>query len=222
MKGKFESVIRDSKVETVLQGLLEIAEVQERDLHDEHKGKLDFSKMNWGPGLFPNILIPISAQQGDLLYLLARAICAKTIVEFGTSFGVSTIYCAAAIRYNGNGGKVIGTEFVPGKVQEAKKNLEAAGLLQYVEIWEGDARQTLKRLPDSIDLCLMDGFPPYAFEVFKLIAPHMRKGGIVITDGIEMLKDAMGDYLEYLRDPANGFRTVSLPIGDGTEISIKE
>jgi predicted O-methyltransferase YrrM len=153
--------------------------------------------------------------------LLARAINAKTIVEFGTSFGVSTIYLATAIRDNGNGGKVIGTEFVPGKVKEAKKNLEAAGLLRYADIWEGDARQTLKKLPDYIDLCLMDGFPPYALDVFKLIAPHMRKGGMVITDGTEMLKDVMGDYLKYLRDPANGFRTLSIPIGDGTEISVK-
>lgn len=221
MTNQFASAIGDSKVEVVLQGLFEAAEVQEREFLGRAHGKPDLRNITWGPERFPDMLIPISGQQGDLLYLLARAIGAKTIVEFGTSFGVSTIYCAAAIRDNGHGGKVIGTEFVPAKVQEAKKNLKAAGLLEYVDIWEGDARQTLKNLPQSIDFCLMDGFPPYSLDVFKLMAPRIRKGGIVVTDGIEMLKEVLGDYLGYLRDPSNGFRTVALPIGDGTEISIK-
>ncbi|MEH6584825.1 MAG: hypothetical protein V7754_23085, partial [Halioglobus sp.] len=56
--------------------------------------------------------IPISPEQGEFLYVTARAQGAKNIVEFGTSFGISTIYLAAALKDNGVG-QVIGTELEP-------------------------------------------------------------------------------------------------------------
>ncbi|HUI60495.1 MAG TPA: hypothetical protein VLX90_09735, partial [Steroidobacteraceae bacterium] len=60
-----------------------------------------------------DVYIPLSREQGQFLYLVARSIGAKRIVEFGTSFGVSTIYAAAAAR--DNQGRVIGSELEPGK-----------------------------------------------------------------------------------------------------------
>jgi predicted O-methyltransferase YrrM len=44
--------------------------------------------------------------------MLCRAIGARRIVEAGTSFGVSTLYLAAAVRDNG-GGVVFGAEYEP-------------------------------------------------------------------------------------------------------------
>jgi predicted O-methyltransferase YrrM len=43
-----------------------------------------------------NAFIPISPDQGRFLYQTAPLIGARTIVEFGTSFGISAIYLAAA------------------------------------------------------------------------------------------------------------------------------
>src|SRR5258708_5154033 len=74
-----------------------------------------------------NAYIQISSDAGETIYNTARAIDARRIVEFGTSFGVSTIYLAAAVRDNG-GGKVIGTELEPTKVAVARQNIAAAGL----------------------------------------------------------------------------------------------
>jgi predicted O-methyltransferase YrrM len=69
----------------------------------------------------------ISPEFGQFLYGCARAQQAKRIVEFGTSFGVSTIYLAAALR-DGGGGQLIGTELEPAKAERAHENLSPQGL----------------------------------------------------------------------------------------------
>ncbi len=60
-----------------------------------------------------DVHLAVSRETANLLYMLARSMGATSIVEFGTSFGVSTLYLAAALRDNG-GGKIITSEFEPG------------------------------------------------------------------------------------------------------------
>jgi predicted O-methyltransferase YrrM len=214
----FTTPIRDRKIEAVLARLHAAADKQEEELaaNPPHLQNRD-----WGPDFLKDKMIPIHREQGAFLYLLARSIGAKTIVEFGTSHGLSTIYLAAAVRDNG-GGKVIGTEFVPEKVTEAQRNLDESGLARFAQIQQGDARQTLRDLPHGIDLCLMDGFPPYSLEVFRLIAPRLRKGAIIVVDGTDMLREVQAGFLAYLRDPRNGFRYTELSFGDGTGLAVKD
>ena len=101
--------------------------------------------------------LAVSRETGTLLYMLARSCGARTIVEFGTSFGLSTLYLAAALRDNG-GGRLITSEFEPSKVARARENLTEGGLVDLVEIRQGDALQTLRvDLPETIDLLLLDG-----------------------------------------------------------------
>src|ERR1700733_5455363 len=101
--------------------------------------------------------LAVSPETGRLLYVLARSIKARSIVEFGTSFGISTLHLAAALRDNG-GGHLIGSECEPSKILRARENLAAGGLSDLVDVREGDALETLARdLPDSIDLVLLDG-----------------------------------------------------------------
>src|SRR3954462_6846524 len=101
--------------------------------------------------------LPVSRETGVLLYMLARSLEARTIVEFGTSFGISTLFLAAALRDNG-GGRLITTEFEPSKIARARSNLATGGLSDLVEIRIGDALQTLRvDLPETIDLLLLDG-----------------------------------------------------------------
>jgi predicted O-methyltransferase YrrM len=217
----FSTPIRDSKIEAVLERLHAAAEAQEEEF-ELAGGPRNLKNTQWGPNFLKDKMIPIHREQGAFLYLLGRSIRAKTIVEFGTSHGLSTIYLAAAIRDNGGEGQVIGTEFVPEKMAQAQRNLEETGLSRFARIREGDARQTLRELPDGIDLCLMDGFPPYSLEVFRLIAPRLRKGAIVVVDGTETLREPQADFLDYLSDPRNGFRYTELSIGDGTGLAVKE
>jgi predicted O-methyltransferase YrrM len=157
--------------------------------------------------------------QGDLIYLLCRAIRATRVVEFATSVGFSTLYFAAAMRDNG-GGTVIGSELVKAKVMTARRNLAEAGLDSYVDVREGDGRETLKDLGGPVDFALIDGWPlasgpSLAREVMEVIAPQIRIGGFVMNDNGEP------DYLDFVRDPGNGFLSMNLPIKGGTLLSVK-
>lgn len=217
----FTTPIRDSRIEAVLKRLHAAADAQEEEAElAAHPRNL--KNTPWGPDFLKDKMIPIHREQGAFIYLLARSIRAKTIIEFGTSHGLSTIYLAAAIRDNDTGGQVIGTEFVAEKMEQAQRNLEEAGVAAFARIQPGDARQTLRDIPHGIDMCLMDGFPPYSLEIFRLIAPRLRKGAIVVVDGTETLREPQADFLAYLSDPANGFRYTELPIGDGTGLAVKD
>ena len=160
--------------------------------------------------------IPISAKAGQLLYALVRAIRPQTVVEFGTSFGISTIYLAAAVTDNGTG-RVVTTELSAKKVRAAQSNLRQTGLDGAVTILDGDALETLADLPGPIEVVLLDGWKNLCLPVLRLLEPKLAPGALVAAD--DNSHASMAAYLEYIRDPANGYVTVSFPVEDGVEIS---
>ena len=165
--------------------------------------------------------IPVSREQGNFLYLVARALNAQRIVEFGTSFGISTIYLAAAVRDNG-GEVVIGTELEPTKHKTATENLAAANLSEVVDIRLGDATETLKDVPEPIDMVLLDGWKDLYLPVLKLLTPRLRKGAVVLADNIYTFKKSLRPYVEYVQSGDNGFQSETLSISDGFEFSVFE
>ncbi|WP_434420983.1 O-methyltransferase [Nannocystis pusilla] len=166
-------------------------------------------------GKAKDIHMPVSPDTGTLLYMLARGNRARAIVEFGTSFGISTLHLAAALRDNG-GGRLIGSDFEPNKLAHARANLEAAGLADLVEIREGDALETLARdLPATIDLVLLDGHKPLYARILALVAPHLRTGSFIVADNT----DACPDYKALVRAPGSGY--LSIPIADDVELTMK-
>ncbi|GAA4709321.1 O-methyltransferase [Phytohabitans rumicis] len=162
--------------------------------------------------------LPISARGGELLYTLVRASRPTTVVEFGTSFGISTVYLAAAIADNG-AGRVFGTELNPAKVTAVRANLDEAGLGDRVTILAGDALDTLADIPGPIGVVLLDGWKDQCLPVLRLLEPRLESGALVVADDIEL--PAMADYLDYVRDPANGYVSVTFPVEDGMEISCR-
>ncbi|OXJ32555.1 methyltransferase [Burkholderia sp. HI2714] len=159
--------------------------------------------------------LAVSRETGTLLYMLARSGRARSIVEFGTSFGISTLHLAAALRDNG-GGRLITSEFEPSKVVRARANLAAAGMVDLVEIREGDALRTLAAdLPDSVDLLLLDGAKALYPEVLALVEQRLRPGAFVVADNA----DFSPDYLAYVRAPENGY--LSVPFGGDVELSMR-
>ena len=170
-------------------------------------------------GLLRDAFLPVGPELGRLLYLLATAARAKTIVEFGTSFGISTIYLAAALRDNG-GGKLITSEMEPAKTQRAQAHLEEAGLADLVEHRVGDALELLGRDLGLVDFLLLDGAKPL-YRVLKLVEPHLRPGAVIAADNVnERNKKEMAEFTGYIRDPKNGYVSVDLPLGDGIEVSL--
>lgn len=170
--------------------------------------------------LLSDAYIPVSPEAGRLLYILVRATASMNIVEFGASFGISTIHLAAAVRDNGSG-HIISSEMHPEKVRQARKNLSDAGLNQYVEIREGNALQTLAHLDKPIDCLFLDGWKELYLPLLKLLEPRLRNGTLIIADDLNIFPEVMKPYLEYVRKPENGYTSEEIPVGDGMEISLR-
>ena len=207
------SPIKDARVLAVIERLIE---TRRRPLGGS---PINNPEMSRDPFDYAEYGFSIVPDQGDLIYLLCRGMGATRVVDFATSIGMSAIYFATAMRDNG-GGTVIGSELVPEKVATARRNLADAGLADYADIREGDARQMLRDLGVPVDFALIDGWPngqgpSLAREVIEILAPQIRTGGYVVNDNAEP------DFLQFIRDPANGFISVSLPLKGSTELCVK-
>ncbi|GJH03485.1 O-methyltransferase [Paraburkholderia terrae] len=205
------SPIKDERVNQVLQRLNASRRFPGREAFGGPSGN--------DPEAFADYGFSIHPDQGELMYVLCRGLRATRVVDFATSIGMSALYLAAAMRDNG-GGLVIGSELVASKAEIARQNLNEAGLAQYADIRVGDARQTLRDVGGPIDFALIDGWPlpdgpSLARTVVELVAPQLRVGGYILNDNAEP------DFLEYIRDPANGFISITLPIKRGTELALK-
>jgi len=171
-------------------------------------------------------LVALDRDKAEFCYQLCRANNARRIVEIGTSYGVSTLYLAAAVRDNvrasGGDGIVIGTEYEPDKAKAARRHFEEAGLARLIDLREGDLRQTLKRIDGGpVDFVLVDIWIAMARSALERVAPHLRPGAIVICDNTEQYRSDYADYFAFINDPANGFRTMTLPFGGGLELSVR-
>jgi predicted O-methyltransferase YrrM len=141
-----------------------------------------------------------------------------TALEFGTSFGISTIYMAAAIRDRGKG-TVITTELLTKKADRARGYIDAAGLLDLVDLRVGDALETLKGLERDVSVAFLDGSKELYLPVLKLIEPALEPGAFVLADDLDLFPKPLASYLAYVRDPTNGYVSVKTPIGDAMELS---
>ena len=166
-------------------------------------------------GRVKDLWLPVSRETGALLYVLARSTNARSIVEFGTSFGISTLHLAAALRDNG-GGQLIGSEFEPSKVAKAREHIAEGGLADLVEIREGDALKTLAvGLPESIDLLLLDGAKALYGEVLDLVESRLRPGALIVADNA----DYSPEYVARVRSSGGGY--LSVPFGVDVELSMR-
>ena len=179
-----QHIIASPKVQKLLEKLHSASEAQEKSISQLlfYLGRLAryyLFNETWSAGADQHMrdkFVSLEPNKCQFLYLLARSIGARNIVEAGTSFGVSTIYLALAVGQNVAGaegmtthGKVIATEKEPTKAARAREHWKEAGseVEPWIELREGDLLETL-RVPDSlpeIDLLLLDSRipPPSSF-----------------------------------------------------------
>ncbi|KYG19194.1 methyltransferase [Bradyrhizobium sp. AT1] len=189
-----------------------VADLSDADQVRMIRSKTDYRELY---GRLKDAPLPVSRETGTLLYMLARSSGARTIVEFGTSFGISTLHLAAGLRDNG-GGRLITSEFEPSKAARARQNLIAGGLFDLVEIREGDALQTLRAdLPDTIDLVLLDGAKALYPDILDLLKNRLGPGAIIVADNA----DDSPDYLARVRAPGSGY--LSTPFAEDVELSVR-
>lgn len=142
-----------------------------------------------------DLYLAVSAEEGRLLYLLARGGRAKSIVEFGASFGVSTTYLAAAAR--DNGGRLITTEIHPDKCAAVRRALADAGLDGVATLLEGDARETLGNVAAPVDFVFLDGWKSLYLPVLELLLPKLGDGALLAADNID--HEGASDYARKVR-----------------------
>ncbi len=193
--------------------------------HRVSEGTWDTSQTAEGKKWLADKLVALDPQKASLCHVLCRSIGARRVVEAGTSYGVSTIYLAAAVREtiaaDGGDGVVIGTEHEAQKVAAARQHLEEAGLADLVEIRAGDLRTTLRELDGPIDFMLVDIWIPMALPALELVLPRLRPGALVACDNVVSNRREYADYLARVRDPAGPFISVTVPGSGGLEISMK-
>jgi predicted O-methyltransferase YrrM len=216
------STLDTDPVRTLLDEMLQAADAQEPELEAlVARARAGAAGPISETALAPDLLeawICVPREVGDLLATLVHATRARTVVEFGTSFGVSTVFLAAAVRDVG-GGTVITTELEPTKAAVAAENLCRAGLDDLVDLRVGDALETLASVDGPVDLLLLDGWSELYLPVLRLVQPRLRPGALVIADDTDMLPEALADYLAHVR--GEGYRSQHLPLGDGLEISVR-
>lgn len=165
-------------------------------------------------------LVALEPIKAEFCHMLCRALGARRVVEVGTSFGVSTLYLADAVRANG-GGVVIATEYEAAKAAQARANFAAAGVADLIDLREGDLRETLKVIEGPVDFVLMDIWTEMARPALELIHPHLRPGAVLIADNTTQFRHAYRHFFAFVEDPRNGLTTLTLPFEGGLEMIVK-
>jgi predicted O-methyltransferase YrrM len=220
------SVITDTALKARIDTLQAASAAQEAEtmgyfVERAKKGDLSWDGLDADANRFmADKLVALEPIKAEFCHMLCRALRATRVVEVGTSFGVSTLYLADAVRANG-GGVVIGTEYEPAKAAQARANFEAAGLSDLIDLREGDLRETLKVIEGPVDFVLMDIWTEMARPALELIAPRLRPGAIVVADNTEQFRHAYRHFFEFVADPVNGLRTMTLPFENGLELVVK-
>jgi len=172
-------------------------------------------------------MLAITKETGELLNMILRLKNAKNMLEVGMSTGYSTIWCAEVIAEQS--GKIITIEENPSKIKRAKENFQKAGLSDTITIKKGLAMQILtelnlqKRYKNFFDFVLIDADKENVKEYFDLIIPMVTVGGVIVTDNMlypEKFRKDMKKFSDYLRKNPK-LRTITSPIGNGEEITIK-
>ncbi len=195
-----KQLVLDSRIEALLDRLYALSSSQSEEMMSYFTARAEAGDIDWNAfdaaanQFLSDKLVALDREKAEFCYQVCRALRAKRVVEAGTSFGVSTLFLAAAVRDNiradGGQGIVIGTEYEPEKAKAARANFAEAGLSDLIELREGDLRETLADVRAPIDFVLIDIWTPMARPALELIAPRLRAGAVVICDNTAQFRDS--------------------------------
>ncbi len=136
------------------------------------------------PADFSQAYLAIDPQQGADLVQLIESNQLRNIVEFGTSFGISTLFLAQGVEETG--GHIITTELVASKAHQALENFRKAGVDHLIDLRIGDAMETLKHHDRPIDLLLVHGWKDLYLPLFRMLEPNFHAGTLIYVDNADM------------------------------------
>jgi len=159
----------------------------------------------------------VTRTTGQLLFALVAPQTDCEVLEIGGSRGYSTIWLAAGVRYLG--GRVVSLESDPAKVEAWRANIAEAGLVEWAELVEGDAFETLPAIDDVFDVVFLDAEKEQYEELFQLARPKLEPAGVVVADNVLSHADALAAYSRARQADAT-LESVTVPLDRGLELSV--
>ena len=168
---------------------------------------------------------------GRLFQLLARISGAHTVFEMGSAIGYSTIWWARGL---GREGRVIYTDGDPKNAEQARQNLQRAGVAERVQVRVGDALEILSEYkPESLDIIFNDVDKEDYPRVFRLAVPRLKPGGLFVTDNVlwsgrviekepeDASTRAIQEFNRMLYSSRELFPVI-VPLRDGVAVAVKQ
>lgn len=165
-----------------------------------------------------------------VLQQLAMMVNAKSVFELGSAIGYSTIWWAQAV---GEKGRVIYTDGDAKNAERARGYFNRAGVSKRISIHTGDALEFLSEQKQEFDIIFNDVDKEDYPRVLRLVAPHLRQGGLFVTDNVlwsgrvaqkapaEASTRAILEFNRKLYDSQDFFTTI-LPLRDGLAVAVKK
>src|SRR4051795_9228236 len=127
---------------------------------------------------------------GRFLFSLVAPQTDCEVLEIGGSRGYSTIWLAAGVRHLG--GRVLSVEHDPRKIEAWRRNVAEAGLEDWAELVEGDAKEAVPAIDDVFDVVFLDAEKGDYDELFNLALPKLEPGALVIADNVLSHQNTLG------------------------------
>jgi caffeoyl-CoA O-methyltransferase len=166
---------------------------------------------------------------GKLLAILARARGARRILEVGTAIGYGTLWLARGAPE----ARVLTIDPDPERRELARGFLARAGVLDRVELVDGEALQVLPRLDGPFDLVYVDALKEEYRRYLDLVLPKLAVGGLLVADNLlwkgrvaappaeeDRAADAIRAFNGYLMIHPQ-LEALVLPLGDGVGLAVK-
>lgn len=162
----------------------------------------------------------IPYQDGQVLHDIIIKNNYKAALEIGTSTGHSAIWIAWALSKTG--GKLITIEIDRGRHEEAKMNIEKAGLSAYVDARLADAHHLVKELKGPFDFVFSDADKDWYLQYFKDINPKLKTGGCFTAHNVLNGFGGTEEFMQYVRSLKNYETTVDRSSRSGISVSYKK
>jgi predicted O-methyltransferase YrrM len=154
---------------------------------------------------------------GRFLFSLVAPQTDCEVLELGGSRGYSTIWLAAGVRHLG--GRVLSVEHDPRKIDAWRRNVAEAGLEDWADLLEGDAKELVPGIDDVFDMVFLDAEKDDYEELFRLARTKLEPGAVVVADNVISHEDTLGAYSR-ARQSDPSLLSVTVPLDRGLELSV--
>jgi predicted O-methyltransferase YrrM len=159
----------------------------------------------------------VARTTGQFLFSLVAPHWDCEVLEIGGSRGYSSLWLAAGVRYLG--GHLTSLEDDPKKIEAWRANIAEAGVEDWVDLIEGDARETLPGIDDVFDVVFLDAEKDDYERLFQVARTKVEPGALVVADNVFSHQETLGAYSRARQsDPT--LESVTVPLDRGLELSV--